>query len=210
MNDQRLQYISSGETAKQQYNNILRALDHGVDWVQLRFKNATMQDLQHLAEQIRMLKGNYDFTLIVNDHVKLVSDLDLDGVHLGLDDMPIRTARELIGPHKIIGGTANTFDQVKRRVKEKCNYIGLGPLRFTKTKDNLSPILGLDGYKEIIDRCPNVTLPIFAIGAVNMEDIIPLRRLGVFGVAMSKEIESRLQQPNYINTIKKLLYAQYA
>ncbi|MGO1242763.1 MAG: thiamine phosphate synthase [Sphingobacterium sp.] len=210
MIDKRLQYISSGSTAKEQYANILGALALGIEWIQLRFKNACVSDLLALAAEVKKLKERYDFTLIVNDHVKVAYELDLDGVHLGLNDTPVRAARALIGNHKIIGGTANTLEQVMQRGLEKCDYIGLGPLRFTKTKENLSPIIGFSGYAEILESIQHELPPIFAIGSVMTQDIAPLRRLGVFGIAMSKDIESQFHERNYINTVNKFLYAKYA
>lgn len=210
MIDKRLQYISSGSTTKEQYANIQRALALGIEWVQLRFKNARLSDLLTLAAEVKKLKERYDFTLIVNDHVRVAYELDLDGVHLGLNDTAVGAARALIGTHKIIGGTANTREQVMKRSFEKCDYIGLGPLRFTKTKENLSPIIGLSGYAEIIESIPHALPPIFAIGSVTTQDIPPLRRIGVFGMAMSKEIESQFNEQNYINTVNKFLYAKYA
>ncbi len=207
---QRLQYISSGNTVEAQYNNIFRALDQGVDWIQVRFKNAPISELLDLAAQIKILQTRYDFTLIVNDHVKIAYELDLDGVHLGLNDTSVPEARALIGTNKIIGGTANTLEDVQQRTLEKCNYIGLGPFRFTTSKHNLSPTLGLSGYKKILDNSPKEVPPIFAIGSVTARDIVSLRRIGLYGMAMSKEIESWFDEPDYVTTIKKLLYEKYA
>src|SRR5690606_20134611 len=150
MIQKRLQFISSGTTISQQYENVLRALDHGGDWIQLRFKISDIQQVQQLTDQAKALQNRYNFTLIINDHVDLVNEFDLDGVHLGLQDMNIDDARKIIGTNKIIGGTANTYFHVLQRTQEQCDYIGLGPLRYTTTKTNLSPILGFPGYKEIL------------------------------------------------------------
>lgn len=147
-----LQYISQGDTIKEQLNNIHRVLDHGYDWVQLRFKNGSLDDLSILAESAKLLCDAYCATFIINDHVSLAHEVDADGVHLGLTDMTISEAREILGAEKIIGGTANTFSDVEQRITENCNYIGLGPFQFTSTKEKLSPVLGLEGYSDIIKK----------------------------------------------------------
>ena len=96
-----------------------------------------------------------------------------DGVHLGLQDMPVSEARKRAHPGFIIGATANTFDAVKQHYADGADYIGCGPLRFTSTKKNLSPLLGLSGYETIIEqiRAQGIDLPLFAIGGVTAADI---------------------------------------
>ena len=104
-----------------------------------------------------------------------------------MTDTSIQEARELLGDKKIIGGTANTYEDVIQRYHEKCNYVGLGPYKFTITKEKLSPIVGLEGYKEIISKLENkgVEIPIFAIGGILEEDINPILNTGIYGIAVS-------------------------
>lgn len=183
----KLQYISQGETAAMQLKNINEALDAGCNWVQLRFKNAKENELKTTAEEIKKLCETYTATFIINDHPVIAKEVDADGVHLGLTDMKISEAKNIIGANKILGGTANTLQDVLQRVEEGCNYVGLGPLRFTTTKARLSPVLGLDGYKNIIDELKqrNIELPIYAIGGILAEDISSILQTGIYGVAVS-------------------------
>ena len=183
----KLQYISQGETAAMQLKNINEALDAGCNWVQLRFKNAKENELKTTAEEAKKLCETYTATFIINDHPVIAKEVDADGVHLGLTDMKISEAKNIIGANKILGGTANTLQDVLQRVKEGCNYVGLGPLRFTTTKARLSPVLGLDGYKNIIDELKqrNIELPIYAIGGILAEDISSILQTGIYGVAVS-------------------------
>ena len=183
----KLQYISQGETAAMQLKNINEALDAGCNWVQLRFKNAKENELKTTAEEIKKLCETYTATFIINDHPVIAKEVDADGVHLGLTDMKISEAKNIIGANKILGGTANTLQDVLQRVEEGCNYVGLGPLRFTTTKSRLSPVLGLDGYKNIIDELKqrNIELPIYAIGGILAEDISSILQTGIYGVAVS-------------------------
>ncbi|MDE6691980.1 MAG: thiamine phosphate synthase, partial [Muribaculaceae bacterium] len=103
---------------------------------------------------------------------------------------PVKKARKLLGPKKIIGATANCFDDIRRAYLDGADYIGLGPFRFTTTKTNLSPVLGLEGYIDIIGRCgeSGITLPIVAIGGITAEDVECVMQTGVNGIAISSEI----------------------
>ncbi len=184
----KIQYISQGETYDQQYQNVENVLKKGVQWVQLRWKKADFQELKKLAIALRELCKNYGAIFIINDNVELAKEIDADGVHLGLTDTKIAEARKILGENKIIGGTANTLQDVEQRIEEGCNYIGLGPFRFTTTKENLSPILGLEGYHNILQslRAKYKEIPpIYAIGGIRQEDIEALYEVGVYGIAVS-------------------------
>lgn len=185
---QKIQYISQGETYDQQYHNVENVLKKGIQWVQLRWKNADFQELKKLAVTLNELCKNYGATFIINDNVELAKEIDADGVHLGLTDEKISEARKILGAHKIIGGTANTLQDVEQRIEEGCDYIGLGPFRFTTTKENLSPVLGLEGYHNILQSLRTKykeVPPIYAIGGIRQEDIEALYEVGVYGIAVS-------------------------
>lgn len=193
VNLSRIQYISDGMTFSEQERNISNALDSGINWIQLRWKHGSEKELYQLAESIRKRSESYDATFIINDHLHLAKDLDADGIHLGLDDESIHTARAVMGTEKIIGGTANNFQDVLQRSQEGCDYIGLGPLRFTSTKQKLSPVLGFSGYSEIINRLnvENIPYPpIYAIGGIIEQDLQELLLAGVYGVAVSSLIQN--------------------
>ncbi|QBA22090.1 thiamine phosphate synthase [Chryseobacterium indologenes] len=202
---EKLQYISQGNTIQEQEKHILNALDNGIKWVQVRWKNAPENELIDLCEISKQLCSAYQSVCIINDHVQIAKEIDADGVHLGLDDCSVDEARLILGENKIIGGTANTLSDVIHRINESCDYIGLGPLRFTTTKEKLSPVLGYEGYQKIIDglREQSIDIPkIFAIGSVNPEDILPLQEIGIYGVAVSGIIT---RQPAIINELKKVM-----
>lgn len=202
---EKLQYISQGNTRHEQEKNIQKTLDNGIKWIQVRWKNAPENELISLCEISKKLCSEYKSICIINDHVQLAKTIDADGVHLGLSDGSIEEARIILGENKIIGGTANTISDVMQRMKESCDYIGLGPLRFTSTKEKLSPILGFEGYQEIIDQIleKGMTVPkIFAIGGVSLEDIQRLQQIGIYGVAASGQITN---QPSIVNEFKKVM-----
>ena len=142
------------------------ALEGGCRWVQLRMKDTPVETIEPVALEVQALCRQYGATFIIDDHVELVKKLRADGVHLGKKDMPIADARRILGAEYIIGGTANTFEDVQQHYKAGADYIGCGPFRYTTTKKNLSPILGLEGYAAIVNRMreENVCLPMVAIG----------------------------------------------
>lgn len=205
----KLQYISQGNTIEHQVRNIHQALDSGCDWIQMRFKNQTEKDSFILAEEIKLLCEKYLASFIINDNLYLAQQINADGVHLGLSDMKIDEARTILGVEKIIGGTANTFEDIQNHVKNGCNYIGLGPFRFTNTKEKLSPILGLSGYFEILQKMKKnkIEVPVYAIGGITLKDINPLMETGIHGIAVSGIITESDEKKILIQQLNEKLYA---
>jgi thiamine-phosphate pyrophosphorylase len=160
--------------------------DAGAEWVQLRIKCPDMDDKVRTALEARRLTARAGVTLIINDDVELARMVQADGVHLGLSDMPVAQARKILGHNAIIGGTANTLEQLQQRVNEGVNYIGLGPFTHTQTKNNLAPVLGLQGYLTLSEFFPNT--PIIAIGGILPTDVPQIMQTGVYGIAVSSGI----------------------
>ncbi len=205
----KLQYISQGETIEEQLRNIHQALDAGCKWIQMRFKNQTVKDTFTLAEAVKLLCERYPTNFIVNDDLNLAKKIEADGVHLGLTDTKIEEARAILGPEKIIGGTANTFEDIQNHVQNGCNYIGLGPFRFTATKEKLSPILGLSGYFDILQKMKNkkIEIPVYAIGGITLRDVNPLMETGIHGIAVSGIITESDEKEKLVQQFKEKLYA---
>lgn len=200
----KLQYISSGTTTEEQFVNIQATLQAGCRWVQLRFKNGSHGSFLKLAEKVRKACHEYNATFIVNDNVDIAKAVDADGVHLGLKDMPVMRARQILGEKKIIGGSANTLEDVRARIEENCDYIGLGPYRYTPTKEKLSPILGLEGIKKVVDKISS-SVSVYAIGGIFADDVSPLLKAGVYGVAVSGCITNYSDKKKIIRTLNKFL-----
>lgn len=206
----KLQYISQGETTKAQLTNIKNALNAGCDWIQLRFKQKDELSNNFFAEKVKMQCDRFYAGLIINDFADIAKRVDADGVHLGLGDASVNEARAIVGPDKIIGGTANTLEHVLQRFSERCDYVGLGPYRFTETKSKLSPILGIEGYQRITDKLSDmgVSIPIYAIGGIVVEDIEELMKCGIHGVALSGAITNAEDRTEFVKNIKTALYAK--
>lgn len=150
-------------------------------------KDAPDEEFLRVGREVGRLCRQYGATFLLDDRVHLVTELGADGVHLGKNDMPPREARTLLAAGTIIGATANTFEDIERAAAAGADYIGLGPFRFTQTKRNLSPILGLEGYREIFTRCraAGITLPVVAIGGITAADIAQILATGATGIALS-------------------------
>lgn len=185
-----LQYISHFTPQISYAEGIRMALEGGCRWIQLRMKDAPAEEIIACAEEVIPLCRRHGAKFLLDDHVELVRQLGADGVHLGKNDMPVDEARKILGSDIIIGGTANTIEDIIRLHKQGADYIGCGPFRFTTTKKNLSPILGLDGYKSIVLKMKKlgIDLPIVAIGGITVEDIPAVMGTGVSGIALSGAI----------------------
>lgn len=204
----RLQYISQGESVEEQLQNIHHALDNGCDWIQMRFKYQKPKKTFALAEAVKFLCEEYLANFIINDDVDLAKQLAADGVHLGLSDMGVAEARTILGKTKIIGATANTFEDIIHQVINGCDYIGLGPFQYTTTKEKLSPVLGLEGYRSIIEKmkAQNIQIPVYAIGGISLENFESLMETGIHGIAVSGLITHSKNPLQLISHLNEKLY----
>ncbi|MFW9623545.1 thiamine phosphate synthase [Bacteroides graminisolvens] len=199
-----LQFITH-ETEQFSYREgAFMALEAGCKWIQLRMKDVAVETVRQLAEELKKACENRHALLIIDDYVEVAREVKADGVHLGKNDMPIEEARKLLGEGFIIGGTANTFEDVKRHYEAGADYLGIGPFRFTTTKKNLSPVLGLEGYRNIKQQMieAGIILPAVAIGGITVEDIPAILATGIEGIAMSGAI---LQAHDPAAEIKRIL-----
>lgn len=185
-----IQFITHSNERYDHVEGAKLALQGGCRWIQLRMKDAMEIDFLRAAKKIRRLCDEYHATFILDDHVEWVGLTGADGVHLGKNDMPVDEARKMLGRNRIIGGTANTFEDVERLFRRGADYIGCGPFRFTTTKKNLSPVLGLEGYRSITAqvKAHDIQLPIVAIGGILHQDIPAIMQTGVTGIAVSGAI----------------------
>lgn len=184
----KLHYISQQPENGSHLTAISQALQAGCQWIQLRVKDQPANVVLEYAIAAKKLCSQHGAKLIVNDYPEIALEVGAYGVHLGLQDMPVSQARKITGSKMIIGGTANTFRDIGQRLAEGVDYIGLGPYRFTHTKQKLSPVLGWEGIDEIMKKLAPVPVPIIAIGGVLPDDITVIMKTGVYGIAMSGAI----------------------
>lgn len=200
-----LQFITHRNDRYDYVSGARAALEGGCRWIQLRMKDAPDSEVIAAARVLRPLCTDAGAVFVLDDRVHLVAETGADGVHVGKNDMPVAEARRILGD-KIIGATANTFDDMAAAVEAGADYIGLGPFRFTTTKARLSPVLGLEGYRDIMSRFRRLSqLPVVAIGGITPDDITAIMQTGVTGIALSGTILGADDPVKQTENIIKLL-----
>ena len=184
-----LQFITHNNSRFNEVEGAKAALEGGCRWIQLRMKNASDDEFIAAGKEIGRLCRKAGAKFILDDRVELVELLNADGVHLGKNDMPVAEARRLLGSEKIIGATANNLQDAINGVKDGADYLGIGPFRFTTTKQRLAPVLGLYGLTKLMTKLREVSdIPVVAIGGIKDSDIRDIMRSGVTGIAVSGNI----------------------
>lgn len=203
----KLQYISQGNSVEEHISNIRSILDAGVRLIQLRLKNTDDKTYSEYGIKVKELCSKYHAHLIINDNPMVAKNCQADAVHLGLNDIGVHEAVQIF-PGKIVGGTANTFEHIQQRCAENVDYVGLGPFRFTATKEKLSPILGIEGYKTIIAKMKEhkLTTPVYAIGGIELDDISAIMNTGVYGIAVSGLLTKAANKQQLVKDINTILY----
>lgn len=202
-----LQFITNENSKVSPERQILDIIEGGCRWVQLRFKEASDQDIKDLFFKIREKAKETLTTIIINDRVELARSLAADGVagvHIGLEDMSASEAREKLGPDAIIGVTAHSFDELKAYKGLDVDYVGIGPFAPTDTKKNLAPVLGLEGIAEMVllAKDSGIEFPLVAVGGVKLEDVASLLEVGANGIAVSGALANA---DNIIEETKKFI-----
>ncbi len=208
-----LHYITPNLDHQDDYlRDIKMACQNGVDWVQLRMKNYPKDLVLATGMQAKKICDQFNAKLIINDYPEIAKYVEAHGVHVGKEDEPVCEIKKRYGNGLLIGATANTFEDIETAAPF-VDYIGLGPFRFTATKQKLSPILGIEGYKNILEKCNTVQidLPIIGIGGILLEDLEGLKQTGLHGVAVSGLIHQSSHNQYTIQQIKnKLAYVEYS
>ncbi|MFK7749442.1 MAG: thiamine phosphate synthase [Kordia sp.] len=199
----KLQYITQGNSPKEQLENIQKACSSGAELVQLRFRDTSEKKLLKLANEAREITAHFQTRLLINDHYKIAKTVKADGVHIEKTSICPTIARKYLYTWQMIGGTANTLQDCEILLKKEVDYIGLGPFQFTKTKDNLPTILGLNGYTAILEEL-NTETPIIGVGGITTADVTDILKTGISGIAVSGEITRNF---NTIKTFHQLLKA---
>jgi thiamine-phosphate diphosphorylase len=199
----RFQYITSeskGFTYPQLAEEVCRG---GCDWVQLRLKNMQKKDFYNIAIETQEVCKKFKSKLIINDNVFIAKKINADGVHIGKMDMHPAKAREILGNNFLIGCTANSFEEIIELSKFEIDYIGIGPFRYTSTKAVLDEILGIEGLKNIVDKCRDhaVNIPLIAIGGITIDDIEALKETGIYGIAVSSSVNNENNKQDLIKRI---------
>ena len=188
--------ISSNIATKSVKQTARLVIDGGADAIQLREKTISDSEFITLAGEVREITTRSGTILIINDRVHVAREINADGVHLGQQDMSVLEARDIIGKNKIIGVSTHSIMQAKQAQKDGADYIAIGPIYPTKTKD-YEPSIGIKVIQELSGA---VNIPIIAIGAITLKNLDEVLKAGASRVAAcsaiigSKDIYSSTKQ----------------
>jgi thiamine-phosphate pyrophosphorylase len=178
-----------------------QALDGGVKAIQLREKDLGGSALFSLAEAARKLTQSYHARLLINDRIDLALAVDADGVQLGKASLPIETARALLGPRKLLGASTHSLEEAQEAERNGADFVLFGPVYFTPSKAPYGAPQGLAALKKVVEK---ISLPIYAIGGIKLENIADTRRTGVRGVALISAVMSAADPEDATKKILKL------
>lgn len=185
-----LQFITNTRSKTPVTDQILAVIEGGCRWIQIRMKDASDDEIKKVVEAVKPKCIETGAFLLLNDRVELAKELNVGGVHLGKEDMPVSKARMILGAAAVIGVTANTYADIASVSNMDIDYYGIGPYAETKTKENLAPVLGLSGIRDICYEMEKneINIPHVAVGGIKIDDVLPLLEAGVNGIAVSGAI----------------------
>ena len=175
---------STGFTEEAFFFRVEQALNGGVTLLQLREKNRSTREYIELAEKVHTIAKRYNVPLIIDDRVDVALAMDAEGVHVGAEDMPVATARRLMGDDKIVGATAKTVPWAKEACEQGADYLGVGAIYPTTTKVK-TVLTSADTLRDI---CHAVPIPANAIGGLNKDNIDVLTGIPIAGICVVSAI----------------------
>lgn len=178
---------------------LMSAAEAGASLFQYRNKTASMKKAYLEALELRQAAAKAGVLFIVNDRCDLALAVDADGVHLGQGDLPLDLARKVMGPDKLIGISTHNPDQVREATAEKPDYLGFGPIFKPGSKQDHDPVVGLEGLRAIRSL---TSLPVFAIGGIQIDQAGEVMRTGANGVAI---ISAILKAPDISHAVNAFL-----
>lgn len=174
-----------GRSEAQFFDIIIKAIKGGVTLIQLREKNTPIREFVNIGKKLKLILSPFKIPLIVNDRVDVALAIGAEGVHLGQNDMLPRDAREILGPHALIGLSIETVEQIYEANNSPIDYIAVSPVFSSSTKKDTAPPLGLEGVKQLKKLSH---YPLIGIGGINLGNALSLKRAGADGAAVISAI----------------------
>lgn len=196
--------INTATEPDQALEQITLASKSGAPWVQLRLKKTPKPQILETASAALQARGP-NTLLCLNDHPDLALAAKIPSLHLGKNDLHPMIARNMLGSKCIIGCTVNSVEDANRLAKylDVIDYFGVGPWRYTSTKENLAPILSPEDYAQIVQILS--PKPCYAIGSITPEDLEQVQKLGLYGVALASDVFAHQSPQSRISVWKQLL-----
>ena len=180
-------------------------VDHKIAFIQLRIKNQPIAVIRKTAEKLRLITAGSASRLIINDFPDVAAAAGADGVHIGQDDMPYEKTRSIIGPNAVIGISTHTPDQTLRACALKPDYIGIGPVYPTPTKNSPDAVIGINGMKEMLALA---TVPAVVIGGIDMTNLRDMLNAGARNFCMVRQL-MRAEDPEKVLKEVSNIYKEY-
>ena len=183
---------------------VRRLIDGGATFIQLREKHASPREFFEAAKPAVELAHAANVRIIINDRVDIARALAADGVHLGQDDLPPNAARQILGSEAIIGYSTHSVEQAIQAAKFDIDYIAIGPVFETTTKENPDPVVGLRGLTDVKKQIG--TIPLVAIGGINLDNINKVFSAGADSSAL---ISALVRQPRFISSTLRKFHTDF-
>jgi thiamine-phosphate pyrophosphorylase len=167
------------------------ACEAGANWIQYRCPSKTDEEMIPEIHQVAAICDDWGATLILTNHYHLLDRVDAQGVHLEDMQADFSAIRDIITDEKTLGASANTFADIQRIAESGAvDYAGCGPFAFTETKPNDYPLLGIEGYRKLVQQMKEmqINLPVLAVGGITIQDVEPLLQTGIYGIALSSAV----------------------
>ena len=164
------------------------AIEGGADTIQFRQKAGAIRHKLHAARETALVCKQMNTPLIVDDHLDIMLAVNAEGIHLGRTDFPVRDARRILGPNKIIGATANSMKEALAAGEEGVDYIGFGPIYHSTSKANLASIQGIETLREV---CAAVVQPVIAIAGITVDRVEEVFEAGAHGIAVMTAVSTQ-------------------
>ena len=179
-----------------------RVLDAGVTTIQLRAPQWKKRDWLRLSQQLLPLCRDAGVPYLINDHIDIAQACDADGVHLGQGDLPLHVARRLLGPGKILGLSVSTSRHLQGDDCVLADYLGIGPVFPTGTKQDADPAIGLEQFRSWMTQ---TQLPVVAIGGIGQQETTDVIRAGADGIAVVSAICAAPDPAHATRTLGQLI-----
>jgi len=202
----RFHYLTQNLRTRSHYKQATIACEAGAKWIQYRCLTKPDEELIEDINAIASVCDDWGTTLILTNHYHLLDKVDAQGVHIEDPDANLVAIRKAIGNDKTLGASATNIHRLKA-VQDTgvVDYCGYGPFALTSTKPNNYSLLGFDGYRQLQDH-PEITIPIIAVGGIQIEDVDPLLKTGVYGIAVSAAVNMSIDAGRALKEFQKKIY----
>jgi thiamine-phosphate pyrophosphorylase len=181
-------------------------VDYEIAFIQLRMKTGPIDVVKKTAEKLRRITAGSTSRLIINDYPEIAKSAGADGVHIGQDDMPYEKARAITGPDAIIGISTHSPDQTRSACRLRPEYIGIGPVYPTPTKQRPDPVIGIDGMKEMLSLA---TVPAVVIGGIDLSNLRKVLEAGGRNFCMVRQLMQASDPEKTLKNILKIYRGYY-